>query len=152
MGNFVYKNEGLTLIELLLVLALLGVILAITSVFSLSLYRSEGFYSEYRHTMSALQLARANALMGVAGAAHGVRFDGDGIYSFVGESFSMSDNETRTFSPYGYPVVIASTSSTEVVFQARSGQTEESTVSIADKARPSVMHRIKINHEGYIGQ
>lgn len=152
MGDFVYKNGAFTLIELLLVLALLGVILGITSVFSISLYRSEGFYSEYRRTMAALQLARANALMGVAGAAHGVRFDGDGIHSFVGESFSMSDKETHTFSPYVYPVVIDSTSATEVVFQARSGQTEESTVSIADRASPSVIHRIQINHEGYIGQ
>jgi prepilin-type N-terminal cleavage/methylation domain-containing protein len=152
MDKYLCKNEAFTLLEVILVLSLLGIILGLTSVFSLSFYRSEGFYAEHNRIMAALQTARANAIMGVSGAAHGVRFDGDGVYSFVGESFDTSYVETRTFSPYVYPVVIASSSATDVVFQARSGQSEESIVSIVDRGRPTVVHLVKINHEGYIGK
>lgn len=144
------QQNGFTLIEVLFTLVLLSSLLSLAVLFSLSFYRSEGFYAQYKAIVTVLQSARTDAMSGVHGTAHGVQFLADGYVVFSGDSLANSATATRTFIPYVYPVVVSVPTNAPIVFSLRSGASVDRTIQMSDRGLPGVSTSIKINYEGFI--
>lgn len=145
------REQGFTLFEVVIVLALLSMITAGALFFSIADYQSAARHAEVTTIITLLQSVRTQAMSGRDGSAHGVAFAPDGYngyVAFVGTSFAVSAVETQTFVPMVYHVTFGTSTPAEVVFSPLLGTTTAVTVTVltAENSSSSIL----INYEGLI--
>jgi prepilin-type N-terminal cleavage/methylation domain-containing protein len=153
-GNEQRRNAGFTLIEVLLVLALVSMIVGLTLFFDVNSYRGDAFHAERNILVVALQSARADALNNINQSRHGVAINPDGYSGYVifeGNEYASSDSAQRKEIPASYPITLDSTSPNEVVFKQLSGDTTFSGELILLDSLRNTSTTISINNEGKIG-
>jgi len=146
-------RRGFTLLEVLVVLAIVGVIVSLTLFFTPQHYGRAALETERQALLLALQQARHQAQMNVAGEPHGVAIAPAGYAGyviFVGDSFEVSDVEQQTRVPLP-PSISISTPATEIIFKPLSGEsTADAVVTLQSKATGGV-GSINVLTNGYVG-
>ncbi len=92
MANSVYM-KGFSLIEFMLVVALVGVVSVITFPMSLSLYNSQIFSDAHNGLIDSLRVAHSYALTQKNDTSHGVKIFEDYYVVFEGVSYVARDQE-----------------------------------------------------------
>jgi prepilin-type N-terminal cleavage/methylation domain-containing protein len=90
--------KGFTVIELLLVIALIGVIATLTATFGLATYRESIFRNDARLIINLLEQARTKAMAGENTDSYGVQIAPNSITSFQGSSYQPTDPGNQKFS------------------------------------------------------
>ena len=155
-------EQGFTLIEIIVVMAMLAMIGSLTLIASLQSFYSSSFRDERDAIVTTLFKARAQAVnnicLGAAGACtdgrpHGVHFAA-GVYTiFQGASYATRDTiADQTFTP-SYSISLAPGSFSDVVFEQLSGDATTSpmgvwTLNLQDST--SKTSTITLNSEGQI--
>ena len=89
----IYKR-GITIIELLVVLAVLGIIISVVTPQFSKIRENQVLKSGVQDVLSSLDKARSQTLASLNSSEYGVRFEADKIIIFKGAGFSSSsDNE-----------------------------------------------------------
>jgi prepilin-type N-terminal cleavage/methylation domain-containing protein len=140
-------RRGFTLIEIILVIAIITILGSFGLVVGMDAYRGYSYRSERNVFVSALQKARIAAMTNINEAKHGVHVDAAAKTYTI---FQGNDYGTRT---QALDQVITASGAvtfsgvTDVVFDQLSGMTTAGTVTIADGVRTTV---ISLNNEGQI--
>jgi prepilin-type N-terminal cleavage/methylation domain-containing protein len=147
--------SGFTLIETLIVIALMGGVAAFSLYAGLGDYRGHASRAEAGMVVELLQKARADALNAIDQLPHGLAiFPADAPHAYVlfeGESYEASDPSTREAYPASYSLGLSADSMREAVFSTLSGSgCCDGDIVLVDAAR-GVQHSISVNHEGLIG-
>ena len=148
------QRQGFTLIEVLMVLAMLGFIASATVLFSLSFFQGELLHNEESTLVNLLHTARSKAMQNQDGAAHGVAIDPLGVNEYVlfsGNSFVNADPSTVQSIPRANNFTFATSSIKEIVFFQLSGEVETSgEIILIDTNKNNSSSTITINYEGAI--
>lgn len=147
-------EKGFTLIEILVVLSIITMLVAVTLFFDANNYRGESFRAERNNLVVALQTARADALNNIDQSKHGVAINPSGFKGYVifeGDSYAASNPVTRTKIPASYPITLASSSPSEVLFTQLSGNADYSGEIVLKDTQRNATTSIVINYEGKIG-
>ena len=93
MKNF--YNKGISLIELLIVFAVIGILLLIVLPRFSQIKETQVLKNAASETLSALNRARSNTLASVNSSEYGVRFEADKVIIFKGTVYNVgaADNE-----------------------------------------------------------
>lgn len=153
--NSVSLKAGFSLIEVLLVLAIVGVLLSGTLFFTNNYYRDTALQNERQLLISLLYTTRADAMNNIEGMPHGVAFFPDGFSGYVlfsGNDYELSDISTRKMMPIDYPVTLAASSPAFITFKQLSGDASYSgELILIDSNRSDATTGIIINYAGKIG-
>lgn len=129
------KNKGFTLIEILIVIAILGIISSIV-ILNLSQFRNEQLLKNTTlDVVSLLSKARQNTLSSVNSTNYGVHFDGNQAVLFTGSIYS-SNNATNEPIVFDSKVIIPTPSGlnigggSDVIFERLTGETIGGTIKI----------------------
>ncbi len=148
------QNAGFTLIEVLMVLAMLGIIASATVLFSISFFESELIYNEERTLVNLLHTARSRAMQNQEGTAHGLAIDPLGVNEYVlfsGSSFVGADPTLLQSIPRANNFTVATNSLKEIIFSQLSGTVKTSgEIKLIDGNRGNASSTITINYEGAI--
>ena len=145
LPKYLGANKGLTLIEILLAIGILGVIFGIGLPIGWDFYINCNFDSEVGTFISLLERARNSAMVNFNEASHGVWVDTDQLILFQGLSYAARDiSQDRTF-PRSASVIVSGPS--EIVFSALSGQAASSTYNFSNATKNI---NIYVNSEGTI--
>lgn len=119
-------SRGFSIIELLIVVAILGS-LATGATFAFSQYRiTTGFASVANDITFHLEGARADALAGAGGEAHGVKFSNDSYTRFSGNTYTAGDSENVVYEVHeGFTLATNLSGSEVVVFNRLTGAVDE---------------------------
>lgn len=139
------QKRGFTLIEILLVIALVGLLSGFTIVAGTDFYRGYAFRSEVDLAVAALQKARSQALSNLNQTAHGVHLAGDGYTVFEGPTFNPAA-PTNALVPIQWAAAPADP--VDISFEQLSATTASATVVLTDGHSRTV--RITVNREGRI--
>src|SRR5437870_6082014 len=92
------KNRGMTLIEIMVAIAILGIILSLGLIISFDSYRGYSFRSESSVVVSILERARSRALNNFYQSPHGVCYDSTNknYVLFRGSSFGSAVAQETT--------------------------------------------------------
>lgn len=152
--NKLQKKAGFSLLEVLMVLAMLGFIASATVLFSLGFFQSEVLESEESLLISVLQTARSKAMHNMDGMSHGVVIDPYGAKEYIafsGSNFSEADPLLFISIPRSASFFVATGSLTEIVFSQLSGEVvTEGMITLIDSNRNVAARNITINYEGAI--
>ena len=132
------KSRGFTLIEILVVSAIITVLVSLGLLMGFDVYRGSSFHSEVSLVSSLLMKARSKSLANLNQVPHGLHFDSDG-YTLIPENELISKS----------PTVEVSASQADIVFDQLNGDTNEAEVTIKDKNSAREV-TIYINEEGRI--
>jgi prepilin-type N-terminal cleavage/methylation domain-containing protein len=151
------RKAGFSLLETIMVIALLGIILSLGMVVSLYSFKSTIFRSERATALSILEKARNRSMNNYLKSRHGVCLDNSTPskpqYVLFQGSYSPSaiTNEYLESSPAVTFVSIGNTffcsSGPGIIFERLSGNTASSTVTLIEDNRVSV---ISVNEKGRI--
>lgn len=137
MLNFlkINKNKGFTLIEILMVIAILGIISSIV-LLNLSQFRNEQLLKNTTlDVVSLLSKARQNTLSSVNSTNYGVHFDSNKAVLFTGSLYS-SNNATNEPIVFSSKVIVPIPSGlnigggSDVIFERLTGETVGGTIKI----------------------
>lgn len=123
MANSVHMR-GFSLIELVLVVALVGVVSVFTYPMSLSLYNSQVFSDAHNVLVDSLHIAHSYALTQKNDTSHGVKIFEDYYVVFEGASYVARDQEMDV--SVSLPDTVSFSGSYEVVFDQFTGYVNES--------------------------
>ncbi|OHA16962.1 MAG: hypothetical protein A3G52_01295 [Candidatus Taylorbacteria bacterium RIFCSPLOWO2_12_FULL_43_20] len=112
---------GFTLMELVVTVCVMAILFAAGASISSESYRRHAFTTERDKVIQLLFKARADAMGGVNGKAHGLRIAGSRYVIFEGDVFDPSASENINFDKSGY-VTVSGVS--EIVFESLSGSVE----------------------------
>lgn len=153
--NSVQLKSGFSLIEVLLVLAIVGVLLSGTLFFTNNYYRDTSLQNERQFLMSLLYTARADAMNNIDGLPHGVAFFPAGFSGYVlfsGNDYDSSDILTRKMIPINYPAALAATAPAFITFKQLSGDASyNGEIVLIDTNRANATTGIITNYAGKIG-
>ncbi len=95
----IIKNRGFNLIELLIVIAIVSLISAISMPALINFQKNQAIKNTRENIVSVLNKAKSNTLASLNSSSYGVHFESNYIIYFMGESFSISDpnNEQINF-------------------------------------------------------
>ena len=98
-GKVNKKKNGFTLMELLIVLALLVIFSVATIPFGLNMYRSRILQEETETISSVLRRAQSNSILGKEDSSWGVVFfpEEETYTLFKGENFTEGDQSNQSF-------------------------------------------------------
>lgn len=137
--------SGLSLIEILIVLAIIMILLAAGVPVAYNFYYQAVFESEYNLLFSALQQARTLAMANRNESAHGLYIESETFIVFQGSSFAArTASQDREF-PRATQVSI--TGGPEIVFSALSGETSSTTLSLSNGTQS---RDVFVNTEGLV--
>lgn len=147
-------SSGFTLLEVLMVVAIMSVVAGTSLFFTTSRLQREALLSERRHLVVALQSARANAMNNVSQTPHGVALYPPGVTGYVifsGSTYSSREQSMETIVLVDHPVRLGSTTPLEIIFSQLSGDSNyEGEIVLSDLGSTSSTS-IFINYEGKIG-
>ena len=148
------QRQGFTLIEVLMVLAMLSFIASATVLFSLSFFQGELVRNEENTLVNLLHTARAKAMQNQDGVAHGVAIDPIGVNEYVlfsGNSFVNADPSTVQSIPRANSFAFATNSLKEIVFFQLSGEVKTGgEIIVINTNKNNSSSTITINYEGAI--
>ncbi len=104
-----HSQNGLSTLELLLVIAVIGIILAIIIPSLISFRKNQAIQNTTNAIVSLLEEARTKTLASYNNTFYSVHFDTSSATLFVGGTYSSSDATNKVL-PYDSPVVLQSTS------------------------------------------
>jgi len=127
----VFHNKGFSLIETLIVFAIIAIISAITYAAFSSLKNDEILKKEANNLVSILEDARSLTISGKDASNHGVFFDilGNRTVSFAGDSYDPNSPANREYLLDSAVVILEvnlNGGGNEVVFKRLKGETENS--------------------------
>ncbi len=139
------STRGVTLIELLLVVAIIAIVGATTIPVGSGFYRRSGFRDVVSEVAASLRTAQINAVSGKAGDSWGVRVIASEIIIFKGSSYATRD--TAFDQKYKIPGSVNVTDS-EVVYSYPSGNPGQTTVITVTSANQS--NTLEVNEVGVV--
>ena len=89
-------NRGVTFVELLIVLAIIGIIVAITLPSFSSIKENQVLNNAVENVISTLNKARAQTLSSLESSEYGVHFESDQIVIFKGKVYSAVDPDNES--------------------------------------------------------
>lgn len=107
-------RRGFSLIELLVALAVLAIILALSTGLSFPYYRRQQLLTATSVAVSELRQAQAEAESQLDDASHGVKAQTTGMVRFTGSSYAGRTTSKDKTSLFSFPVSVSGT--TEFVF------------------------------------
>ncbi len=137
-------KSGFTLIEILIVMAILCMIIAFGSIIDLSAFKSDNFEVEKSKIISVLERARSHSMANMFDSSFGVCYiapdyiifrGGTCTISATSETISANTNITTSFAP------------TAIIFEGLTGNTTSATIHLTDGIKSA---DININNEGTI--
>jgi len=150
-------NNGFTLIEVLVALALIAVMGSFSLLYGFGFYRTTAFRNELLVLVSTLQQARARSLNMIVGSEHGVHIEPGKFVAFSGSPADYEIGASGNFEILA-PGVSEVFGDLEIVFEQRSGQAgnlergqlcgNEAQSCVMRLAREGQSHSIYINREG----
>ena len=144
------RTCGFTLLEMLIVLALVSSIASLTLFFGIGEYMQQSGETEVARLRTTLERVRNKALYGVDGLPHGVVL-APGSYAgyvvFTGVSYEASNPATREYVGFTYPLQFVGEGVSEIIFSTLAGTTTPTTITISDSGRETT-HVISITSEG----
>ena len=141
-----HERSGFTLVEILIVTALLASLGGLAVVVSMATYRSYTFLSEQDLLISLLQKARSQSLNNLNQAPHGVYLDMDAYTLFEGSNYARRDQaQDLSFSRNSNYFL---NGLTEIVFAQISATTTSGEIILDDHIHPKAT--ISLNYEGQI--
>lgn len=146
---FPYKTkQGFTLIEILVAVAVVGVIIGFGMTIDLSSLRSDTFQAEETTIVSALQKARSRSMANMYESVHGFCYIAPNYILFRGRTTCLPTSGTDETIPANINIASnASSSFPTFVFTQLSGTTTGATIHITDGTKSD---DIIINNEGTI--
>ncbi len=139
-------NRGLTLIEILIVSAIVGLILSFGLTIDLNSYKGDAFNTEVQTIVSILERARSQAMSNISDTNHGVCYIKPNYIIFTGDTCTTVDSELIPANND-----IASNPSTffpnQIVFTRLNGRTNNTYINVSDSLH---LYKIEINNEGRI--
>jgi len=119
------RESGFTLIEILVVTAVIGILLAIGAYAFRSSGRQIDLQTTSHEVVAALHLARARTLASKGAAQYGVHFEGDKYVFFTGPSYNpgATDNDTHQVPSNVEIYNISVGGGSEVIFDRVTGTT-----------------------------
>jgi prepilin-type N-terminal cleavage/methylation domain-containing protein len=139
-----HASRGFTLIEVVIVIALVSVIATFGLLLSMDAYRGFSFRSERDIVVSLLTRARSAAMANMYNTPWGVCISGGTYVVFRGTTCAVGGTSEQTPISAGVSV---SGLTTPVVFYQVGGTTTPTTITITQNAKSS---NITINYEGAI--
>ncbi|MEK7133335.1 MAG: hypothetical protein AAB771_01460 [Patescibacteria group bacterium] len=139
------NKQGLTLLEITVVLGILLLIFAMGTPVALDFYLNYQLSSEQRILISVLKKARNLALVNYNESNHGVYLNSAAFTLFQGNNYLSRDASRDQNFPRAQVVSISGL--TEFVFEALSGRTSSSTLTLTDGRKNKFIY---INEEGGI--
>ncbi len=137
--------RGFTLIEAVIVVAILAIILAAGAPVGIGFYLDYQFDSEYETFFSLLQQARNLAMVNYNESDHGVYWNSEKYIVFQGTTFATRDtSQDRIFPRTGS---VAITGPGELVFAALQGTTASTTYALTDSRKNRDLY---VNSEGLV--
>lgn len=137
---------GFTLIELMIVIAITGMILSFGMTLNVNTIQGDTFLSERATVVSILERARSRAMANLFDTNHGVCYIQPNYIIFKGDSCTNTDSELI---PANTNIISNSlnTFPEKIIFERLTGRTTEATIHITDGAKEA---DIIINNEGTI--
>jgi prepilin-type N-terminal cleavage/methylation domain-containing protein len=156
--NKVKNDKGLTLIEILIVIAILTLVLSLSLIFSMDDYRGYSFRDERNKIIGILEKARSQAINNICldatcdnGTAHGVHIVNNTLTLFEGDSWASRHSSIDESFEVSKTISISGIS--EVIFSQLSGDGTTTPKTISDIVLTDISGRtsiININTEGNI--
>jgi len=138
-------SNGITLIEVIIVVAMLSLIATLGLNIGIDVYRSSSLATERDLLISALERARNLAVTNVGGSSHGVYIENDQHTIFRGSSFATRD--TTYDQTIENASLITATGTVEFVFEQLSGDgLAMGTITMTDDR--GVSRNVSVNKEG----
>jgi len=141
---------GFSLIEILIVMALVGLVGGFALFVSMETFRGSSFHADRDLLIAALQRARAESMNNTClgscsdGLAHGVHIQSDKYVVFQGNTYNAADplNQSYESSP-----ATTKTGATDILFAQLSGASAGGTITLTGSSRTSV---VTVGTEGQI--
>ncbi|MEK7642421.1 MAG: type II secretion system protein [Patescibacteria group bacterium] len=151
------KNRGLTLIEIIVVIAIFGLIIVFGLTLDLSSFKRSTFHSEQRILVSVLEKARSRSLNNMFGSVHGFCYIAPNYVIFRDRVTCLPTSTTDEIVPANINIAsnLGTTFPIEIVFAQLTGKlvpqltpaNNELVIHITDGIKSA---DIKINNEGTI--
>jgi prepilin-type N-terminal cleavage/methylation domain-containing protein len=145
------SKRGFSLIEVIVVVALFGIVAGVGLIVSMESYRASSYHSDRALLVSLLQRARSQAINNLCssssctdGAVHGVHIEADKYVLFEGATYVAGNADNAVFA--------ADTNTThsftgDIIFSQLSATTSAQTITLTGQGRAS---DITISAEGRI--
>lgn len=145
---FINKNSGFTLVEILVTVAVFGIVLSIGAFANVNLFTREISIQEQTTLVSVLQKARGRAMNNIHSTPHGVHIENGSDYYIIfrGDTYSSS---STTNEKVWREKKVAISGLTDIVFNQLSGNTTNTgTITLVDTAGKTKI--VTINANGLI--
>lgn len=114
-------SEGFTLIEILVLMAIMGTLIGMGLFFTLDAYRGSLFRSEVSVVVNLLQKARNQAINNIGQSPHGVRFESDKYVLFHRDSYGSGNPTDEEIIANPTISVLGPSDPFEVIFEQLTG-------------------------------
>ena len=141
--------KGMSAVELLVVIGVLGLIAAVTTTAYVNSSKSEAMTSSASALTTALRDARAQTLASVGASQYGVKVDADRFTFFKGSSFSSSTPGNSTYMISSW-IKASSTAQTFVFERVTGNSTASGTIDVYVASSPQTKKRITVQSTGLI--
>jgi len=111
----IFQNNGITVMELLILMAVLGVIILIVLPQFSKIKENQVLKSGVQDVLSSIDKARGKTLASLNSSEYGVHFQSDKVIIFKGKIFSVSATDNETIN------IVAPASITNVILGGVSG-------------------------------
>lgn len=140
-----FRSEGVTLIEIIVVIAIAGILLGVGVPLTWDFYLQGELRAERANAVAYLRAARTRAMSNKGESAHGVAVAGNNFVIFEGPSYAGRNVSRDQLFPRSPGIAVTGT--TEVVFAQLSGRSASSTILLAS---PNAGAAVRVNSEGLI--
>lgn len=140
------NRKGFTLIEILIVIAIIAMLMALGLFLSFDSYRRYNLNAECDIVVGVLERARSRALNNMFESPHGVHFSTSTYTIFIGNFYDSSTSTNETI-PANRAVLWTPTSTTDIFFEQLTASTTGGAITLKEGAQS---RDITINHEGTI--
>lgn len=139
------RAHGFTLIEIMIAMGIASILFAISLPITFEFYQNYQIASERDTVLSLLREARSQAMINLGNTNHGLYISPTAYTVFQGTSYATRSTALDQTHPRTKAITI--TGSTEIIFNARSGQTSASIISFSYGTH---IYKINVNSEGMV--